>query len=96
MKTVFKVNSNTSDFLNEYKKYGKNSFLCPEGFNSISEFVKRCKECPGKNMIVTFSFDEPMWFNLGDTILLNNIYYKVFSKAFYANQNIIRYYLNFE
>ena len=96
MKTVFKVDINTSDFLNEYKKYGQNSFLCPSGFNSISEFAKGCKECPERNMLVTFIFDEPMWFNLGDTVLLNNIYYKVISKTFHANQNIISYYLNFE
>lgn len=96
MKTVFKVDINTSDFLNEYKKYGKNSFLCPSGFNSISDFVKGCKEFPGRNMLVTFSFDEPMWFNLGDTVLLNNIYYKVTNKTFHANHNIISYYLNFE
>ena len=96
MKTVFKVDINTNDFLNDYKKYGKNSFLCPGGFNSISDFAKGCKECPGRDILVTFSFDEPMWFNLGDTVLLNNIYYKVTSKTFHANQNIISYYLNFE
>lgn len=96
MKTVFKVDINPIDFLRDYKKYGKDSFICPSGFDKIEDFVKGCREFPDHDMLVTFSFDEFMWFNLGDTVLLNNIYYKVTSKTFHANYNIISYYLNFE
>ena len=96
MKTVFKVDINISDFLKNYKKYGEGSFICPDGFNSISDFVNGCKTCTKQDILITFSFADAMWFNLGDTVLLNNIYYKVISKTFHANQNIISYFLNYE
>ena len=96
MKTVFSVDINPLDFLRDYKKYGKDSFICPKGFDSISQFVKVCKILNDKEMLVCFSFDESMWFNLGDTVLLNNIYYKVTNKLFNANTNIISYHLSYE
>ena len=96
MKTVFKVDINIKDLLRDYQKYSKNDFLCPVGYDSISDFIKICKEWKTEKTIIVFNFDEPMWFNLGDTVLLNNIYYKVISKTFHANTNTISYYLNFE
>lgn len=96
MKTVFKVDINPLDFLRDYKKYSKDSFICPGGFDKIEDFAKGCRKFPDHDMLITFSFDEPMWFNLGDTVLLNNIYYKVTSKTFHTNHNIISYNLNYE
>lgn len=96
MKTIFKVDINPLDFLRDYKKYGKDSFICPGGFNKIEDFVKGCRKFSDHDMLVTFSFDESMWLNLGDRILLNNIYYKVTSKTFHANHKIISYNLNYE
>ena len=96
MKTVFKIDINIKDLLRDYQKYGKNDFLCPVGYDSISDFIKICKEWKTENTIIVFSFDEAMWFNFGDTVLLNNTYYKVISKTFDAKQNVISYFLNYE
>ena len=96
MKTVFKVDINPLDFLRDYKKYGKDSFICPGGFDKIEDFTKGCREFPDHDMLVTFGFDEAMWLNLGDRILLNNIYYRVTDKTILVNKNIISYHLDYE
>ena len=98
MKTRFNVEININDFEKDYKKYGKDSFLCPIGYNSISDFIRVVPEIKSKcsKIPISFGFYEAMWFNIGDTVLLNNIYYKVINKTFFANTNTINYELIYE
>lgn len=96
MKTIFKIDLNPLDFLRDYKKYSKDSFKCPIGFDKIEEFAKLCRNSSEHNIIVSFEFNESIWLNLGDRILLNNIYYRVTDKTILANQNIISYHLDYE
>ena len=96
MKTVFRVEIVYRDFLNEFRNMSNNSFICPKGFDSINQFARFCKnenkkKNGSKSTKVSFEFDEPMWFNLGDVVILNNVYYKVIGKTLFANENTINY-----
>ena len=91
--TSFIIDISNSDFLSEYKKRGVNGFIEPDNFNTIAHFAEHCRKDPTGITTVSFSSGGYVPLNLGDEVLINNIYYKVVSKTFDHSKDKLIYHL---
>ena len=89
----FILDISNSDFLKDYKKRGDSAFIEPDNFNTIGHFAEHCRQDPNGITTVSFSSGGYVPLNLGDEVLINNIYYKVISKSFDQLKDKLIYHL---